>query len=1339
MISVILLSGVSFLAMAIVWTNFQRRKKMPSSPSNPAPPGPILSNRNDQSLLDAIEEAVVIVDAEWKIVHCNPACASLFGYSPDELIGKPFRFLYAEETEAGGPEGSFRKNSVLKMISYRKKSGDIFPGETRFSSIQYNAALPNGVAALIRDDTPGAEAEAKIRQLNETLERRVADRTAQLNALNVELQTEMKERKRIESHLAAEHAITQILAQSGSLGETAPKILRIVCESFGWDLGIFWKTNDQVRVLTCVETWQAPTTNPSEFEAISREKIFWPGEGFPGQVWTRGEPVWLTEVADVADFLRAVHAVEMGIHSALAFPIRSGSGVSGVMEFLSREIRRPDVELLQMLSNIGTQIGQFIDRKEAERALLESETRKRAIFESALDCMITVDHEGKIIEFNAAAEQTFGFTKSDLLGRSMADRIIPPHLRKRHRDAFERYLSTGEGPILNRRIETTGIRADGSEFPIELTITRIPLEGPPVFQGFLRDITERKRVEAERQDLLERELSARSEAEAARGQLAFLSDASGLLAASLDYETTLERLARLSVPFLADGCIIDMIEGERVRRVAVAATDPEKAAIGRELMRRYPPLPRGKHPLQKVLESGRSELIPEISEELLTAIAQSESHLQIARGLGIRSAMVVPLLAQGRVLGALSFVSIESGRRYGPKEVAFAEELARRAVVAVENARLYRSAQEEIAERKRIEETLNQREKHFRALIEQSSDGIVLVTASGLIVYASPSTSRLLGYAVEEFIGRNALDLIHSEDRERNEEMLSFLVRRPGGRVTMEYRIQHKDGSWRWMEGIGTNLFEEPSVGAIVINYRDMTDRKRGEEALAAEKERLAVTLGSIGDGVIATDVTGRVLFINRTAEELSGWFQEEAVGRPLSEVFHIVHEKSRADCENPVEKVLATGQVVALANHTVLIAKDGREHAIADSGAPIRNREGRIIGVVLVFRDVTEKQRMQEELLRASTLESVGLLAGGVAHDFNNLLTAILGNLSLAMLSLDERSEIYERLGQAEKASMRARDLAQQLLTFAKGGAPVKKTASMVDLLQDSADFVVRGSNVRCEFSIQENLWPVEVDEGQVGQVIHNLILNAQQSMPEGGIIQIGAENKTIEEVKGLPLKGRDYIHITIRDFGIGIPKEHLSKIFDPYFTTKQKGSGLGLSTSYSIIKKHDGTMTVDSELGKGSTFSIYLPAFPNAAIPKDKEMIEIASLVGRGRILVMDDEEIIRDVFQEMLGRLGYEVTLAKEGLEAVSLYRSARESGHPFDAVIMDLTIPGGVGGKEAIRKLREIDPEVKAIVSSGYSNDPLAASFTAYGFSDFVAKPFRMEELGRVVKRIVSKNR
>jgi len=392
---------------------------------------------------------------------------------------------------------------------------------------------------------------------------------------------------------------------------------------------------------------------------------------------------------------------------------------------------------------------------------------------------------------------------------------------------------------------------------------------------------------------------------------------------------------------------------------------------------------------------------------------------------------------------------------------------------------------------------------------------------------------------------------------------------------------------------------------------------------------------------------------------------------------------------------------------------------------------------ILMLFKklgDITDRKRMEKEMLRAQKLESLGVLAGGIAHDFNNLLTGILGNISLARMHLDPGGKAYERLEGAEKASERARDLTQQLLTFSKGGAPVRKTASITQLIMDSAGFVLRGSNVRCDFSLADDLWPVSVDQGQISRVINNLVINACQSMPDGGTINVCGENYTTLPGDLLPLKEGRCVRISISDQGMGISEENLQKIFDPYFTTKQKGSGLGLATVYSILKNHDGYVEVESKEGTGTVFTIYLPASENVPEVEMKSEEKKMPVPGMGRILVMDDDEMIREIASEILHYLGYDVVVCGDGSEAVDLYRVAKESEKPFNAVIMDLTVAGGMGGREAMVKLLEIDPQVKGIVSSGYSNDPILARYRDYGFCAVMAKPYNVENFTEIVQKL-----
>ncbi len=374
--------------------------------------------------------------------------------------------------------------------------------------------------------------------------------------------------------------------------------------------------------------------------------------------------------------------------------------------------------------------------------------------------------------------------------------------------------------------------------------------------------------------------------------------------------------------------------------------------------------------------------------------------------------------------------------------------------------------------------------------------------------------------------------------------------------------------------------------------------------------------------------------------------------------------------------------------------------------------------------------------MVRREKLNSIGLLAGGIAHDFNNILTTVLGNISLALSSTESGNEICQCLADAEKATLHARDLTQQLLTFAKGGTPILKATSIVDIIRESARFVLHGSNVGCRFQLPEDLAAVKADIGQINQVLSNIIINADQAMPDGGEIVISANGVHILESSQLPLKPGDYIKIEIKDQGIGISKQHLSKIFDPFFTTKQKGNGLGLATAYSIIQKHDGHLMAESILGKGSTFTIYLPATGSpvksvAATPMPYKCMQ------KCHVLIMDDDELIRTMTVKALEKCGCSADITDNGSEAIEFYKKAREVGNPYDLIIMDLTIPGGMGGREAILILREIDPDIKAVVSSGYSSDPIMSNPQKYAFDAGIAKPFKMDALYKTVCETLNK--
>ena len=430
------------------------------------------------------------------------------------------------------------------------------------------------------------------------------------------------------------------------------------------------------------------------------------------------------------------------------------------------------------------------------------------------------------------------------------------------------------------------------------------------------------------------------------------------------------------------------------------------------------------------------------------------------------------------------------------------------------------------------------------------------------------------------------------------------------------------------------------------------------------------------------------------------------------------------------MENVLKYGEAAELIEEKI-VRIDGTSVDVEIVSVPILWRNHSAIQTVI--RDITKRKQAEDALFKSKKLESLGVLAGGIGHDFNNLLAAILLKNKIATSELKQGKDISNRLKEIEQIVYRAKGLAHQLLTFAEGGAPIIKPCSIADIISQTVNFVLSGSKIDCKFDFADDLYSAKVDEEQISQVVQNLIINAQQSMPEGGTIRISANNKYLNENNPFSLKKGDYIEISIKDEGTGIPSKYLLKIFDPYFTTKKNGTGLGLSIVYSIVKKHKGHISVESEIGKGTKFIILLPAERTKVEIEPDKIVEKQR--GEGKILVMDDEIDILESLSELLRSYGYEVDTACDGTEAIEKYTSALKKGEPFDLVILDLTVQGGMGGKDTMAKLREIDPNVKAIVSSGYSNDLIMANYEKYGFRGVIAKPYKIEDLNEIIAKNV----
>ena len=600
---------------------------------------------------------------------------------------------------------------------------------------------------------------------------------------------------------------------------------------------------------------------------------------------------------------------------------------------------------------------------------------------------------------------------------------------------------------------------------------------------------------------------------------------------------------------------------------------------------------------------------------------------------------------------------------------------------------------------------------------------------------ANPDAMLILTNKYEiKCLNAAAGELLEAESDALVGETFPFEVEREK-RIKLE--IPCADNSTRLVELNAIDLVWK-GEGALLVILRDVTLRDKSELALQREKKCLSLVLDSIPDAVIVVNSESKIERMNQVALAMLDSRLTEVHGRALGDVLKFKHADAGALITDPIRLLQAEVSADVESELDVsLILPNGCEVSVRVEISRISDDEPEHERYLLVLREVPHHETGEETLFQSEKLHSMGLLAGGIAHDFNNILTAILGNISMVQMGMDEGSADSIKLLAAEKAALQATSLTQQLLTLSRKGILSLETTALDQLVEESAGFILHGSNVSCEVTKDPNLWAVDVDQGQISQVVNNLMINADQSMPEGGKIRVELACECINNGKVPLLPPGDYVCMAVQDQGIGIKPENLKRIFDPYFTTKDGGNGLGLATSYSIVTNHHGMMTVESVLSAGSIFKVYLPksAAATPAPSVKKELNTNTIHVGHGRILVMDDMEAMMMVAGEILKVLGYEVEYATDGVEAIEAYKKASEAGHPFAAVVFDLTVPGGMGGEEACRILLEYDPDLIAVASSGYSNSSVMSEHEKAGFKAVVPKPYRIKDMSAALQRIL----
>ena len=620
----------------------------------------------------------------------------------------------------------------------------------------------------------------------------------------------------------------------------------------------------------------------------------------------------------------------------------------------------------------------------------------------------------------------------------------------------------------------------------------------------------------------------------------------------------------------------------------------------------------------------------------------------------------------------------------------------------------------------------------YQELYDFAPVGYVTLDEQGNIIDANLTLTGLLGIERIKLINTHFDHFIPSDTRPAFYNFFKNVIETDMCQKCQMRLIKNDDiVFYALLEGISIMDKKYPEVKHIMLSITDITDCKSIEENLLKEKDFSNILIESLPGIFCLFDIDGKILRWNKYGENVIGYTADEiSVSNPLDFIVEQDRELVNKTIKDTFDKGYSSVE-------STLVTKRGEKIPFYFTG--IRVMIDNVPCILSIAIDISERKKIEYELEKLRRLESIGILASGVAHDFNNLLTGILGNISLVKQYLDPEDMIFKRLSTAEKSCFEAREITSRLITFSKGGEPVKKVTRVQQLLKEAHCPLIKDTNITFEYNLPDNLYPVEIDEGQIRNVIINILTNAAEAMPEGGKIDISATNLEITEKDNLPIKEGSYVKVSIRDRGRGIQVEEISRIFDPYFSTKErgvkKGMGLGLTICHSIIRKHEGFITVESMPGAGTTFHLYLPA--SLKKKTETEVTGEMETIRKKRILIMDDDEIVRDITGDMLMHCGYYIESSKDGNEAIALYIKAKEKGEPFDAVILDLVVPNGMGGDIAIKRLHDIDHGVKGIALSGYSKDLIMTHYMDYGFTAALSKPYNIQLLNGTLERVLGK--